>query len=123
MGACDFGQIGKGKNVKEAFSRAVEDARYENGHGGYSGSLAEKHDFVLIDDTPAQILARLVEQKEADRYIEAFKKRSDDSNSRHFAISEALLHLQDRRVDDKWGPAGAIKIKDGEWLFFGMAPS
>jgi hypothetical protein len=29
----------------------------------------------------------------------------------------------DPRVDDKWGPAGCIRLKDGEWLFFGWAAS
>ena len=39
------------------------------------------------------------------------------------AIATALLELADRRVDDKWGPAGCIRISDDNWLFFGWASS
>ena len=41
MGACEFGTTSEGATAKEAFKRAVEDAQYEHGHGGYSGTIAE----------------------------------------------------------------------------------
>jgi hypothetical protein len=45
MGASEFFTSASGKNVKEAFREATEDARYENGHGGYTGTIAEKHEY------------------------------------------------------------------------------
>lgn len=46
MGACDFTQVAFGKTASEAFDRAHNQATYMHGHGGYSGTLAEKHGFV-----------------------------------------------------------------------------
>jgi hypothetical protein len=37
------------------------------------------------------------------------------------AFVEHLLEDDDPRVADKWGPAGCIKVAEGEYLFFGWA--
>lgn len=34
--------VGKFKDANEAFNQAVKDAQYEHGHGGYTGTIAEK---------------------------------------------------------------------------------
>lgn len=96
MGACDFSQYGKGKNANEAFQSARDQAAWEHGHGGYTGTLAEKHDFVLIP---------LPEGRKPMDY------------------AYELLNDGDPRVDDKWGPAGCIDCGEGTYLFFGMASS
>jgi len=96
MGAETFFAKAGGPSAREAFREAVEDAKYEHGHGGYSGTIAEKHDFTMIE---------VPEGKDPWDY-------ADD-----------LLDEGDHRVDDKWGPAGCIKLKDGVWLFFGWASS
>jgi hypothetical protein len=46
LGATTFFTIGKGKNATEAFDNAYREAAYESGHGGYTGTIAEKHGFV-----------------------------------------------------------------------------
>ena len=96
MGACDFSSIGKGKTAQEAFSDARSEAQWEHGHGGYTGTIAEKYDFVVIDVpegyTPTQYASKLME---------------DD----------------DERISDKWGPAGCVKLGEDRWLFFGYASS
>lgn len=48
MGACGFGDTAAGRDAQDAFNTAVRDAQYENGHGGYSGTIAEKSSFTLI---------------------------------------------------------------------------
>jgi hypothetical protein len=52
MGAVDFQTHALGKDVGEAFREAVSYARYMHGHGGYSGTIAEKGDYVLITLPP-----------------------------------------------------------------------
>jgi len=42
MGAADFTTIALGKTANEAFSAAIEDALYDYGHAGYTGTIAEK---------------------------------------------------------------------------------
>ncbi len=96
MGANQFCNNGSGLTAKEAFSDLVDDALFEYGHRGYTGTIAEKSSFIMIQpnegETPSQCARR-------------------------------LLSSDDRRIDDKWGPAGCIKVSDGKWLFFGWASS
>lgn len=94
MGATTFGCKAIGKTAKEAFNRAVEDAQYEYGHGGYTGSIAEKSSFVMIDMPKGE-------------------------NFRNYAYE--LIDQCDPRIDDKWGPAGCIDLGGGEFYFFGWA--
>jgi hypothetical protein len=96
MGAESFSSRSKGKTAKEAFNKAKEEARYDFGHGGYTGTIVEKRSFVMIQ-TPK------------------------DKNANDYA--NELMNNNDRRIDDKWGPAGCIHIKDDEYLFFGWASS
>jgi len=51
MGANDFMNMVSARSAEEAFHLARENAQYEHGHGGYTGTIAEKSDFVMIEDT------------------------------------------------------------------------
>jgi hypothetical protein len=84
-------------SAKEAFRSAVDQARYEYGHGGYTGTIAEKGEFVMIGTAPDK---------------QAASQMADD-----------LIDNEDQRINDKWGPAGCIEVtgEDGGWLFFGWA--
>jgi len=42
MGAADFSTTALGKTAEDAFSTAIHEAAYEYGHGGYTGTIAEK---------------------------------------------------------------------------------
>lgn len=96
MGANTFIVTSSGKTAREAFQAATAQARHEYGHRGYTGTIAEKHDFVIINDTAMAF-------SEAQRF------------------ANKLIDNEDRRIDDKWGPAGAIRLDSDEWLFFGWA--
>ena len=96
MGASEFTHIAKGKTAREAFTSARESAQYNCGHSGYTGTIAEKDTFVKIEVPEGQ-------------------------NAREYA--KQLLEKDDERISDKWGPAGCIKVKEGEYLFFGWASS
>ena len=96
MGACDFQCKAKGASAKEAFQNARARAQYENGHGGYTGTIAEKHEFKMIPLPQG-----------ADPYVE----------------SSRMIDAGDPRIDDKWGPAGCFDLGNGEYLFFGWASS
>lgn len=98
MGAQSFIHTGKGDTVQDAFASARDKAAWDYGHGGYTGSLAEKDSFVLIpipsewEGTPEQYVNHLFQQ-------------------------------DDPRIEDKWGPAGAVEIAPKTWIFFGYASS
>jgi hypothetical protein len=96
MGATTFFTRAKGKTARQAFVQACADARYMHGHGGYTGTIAEKRDFVII------------------------ATRNDKRDA--FGMAEELIDECDPRIDDKWGPAGCIQIAGtDEFLFFGWA--
>lgn len=95
MSAMTFEQYQEGADIRVAFREAVGLAAYEHGHSGYTGSLAEKSEWVVTWHDPVP-------------------------------LDEAPVDFDDPRVADKWGPAGAIRIRDEEhdgWLFYGRASS
>lgn len=99
MGSQSFETFSKGEmGVKAAFTAAVEQALYDHGHSGYSGTLAEKGEYILMDTSGVA-------------YSEAL------------ALASKFIQADDSRITDKWGPAGAIKVGGSEpgWLFFGWA--
>lgn len=87
LGASVFSVIANGYSANEAFRNAVNEACYESGNGGYTGTIAEKSEFKIIK-CPAG----------ADPHRYAYSLIEDD----------------DDRVCDKWGPAGCIVITEGK---------
>lgn len=96
MGAQMFTTYAKGGSAKDAFWHAVNDALAEYGNDGYTGTMAEKAEFVMIDLPPGE---------------------TPDERARYLLINN------DPRISDKWGPAGCIDCGDGTFLFFGSASS
>ena len=96
MGADVFYNQSKGKTAKEAFDAAQEEAWYEYGQEGYTGTIAEKDSFKMIP-LPKGI------------------------SPRDYAYT--LIENCDKRIDDKWGPAGCFDLGNGEFYFFGWASS
>ena len=96
MGAQTFVQYETGTSPKDAFITAREQAFYDYGNRGYTGTLAEKDSFVVIK-VPSDWLCG------AEDYAE---KLIDDCDS---------------RITNKWGPAGCIKSGEGQYMFFGWA--
>lgn len=97
MGGCNFEQFQRGSDLKEAFSKAHDAAAWEHGHGGYSGSLAEK---------PGAVLR---------------------SNSVYTLAEAQEFAQRDYRDNDKWGDAYAVRVSDPKigdgFLFYGWASS
>lgn len=96
MGAETFFTRASGESPQAAFIDAVSQARYDRGHTGYTGTIAEKRTFNMIPLPHG-----------ADPSAEAWR----------------LIDAGDPRVDDKWGPAGCFDLGNGEYLFFGWASS
>jgi len=86
MGAETFITKKKGiyKNAREAFLEAVEDAQYEHGHGGYTGTIAEKNSYRIIDVPGRKDILEFIHE---------------------------CLDKGDGFWDDKWGPAACIELK------------
>ena len=104
MGAEQFFTRETGATAREAFKNAVEEAQYEHGHGGYTGTIAEKDGFTMSRkpaDFPAQSWAGMV-----DMFDE------DDTDQEHYYE----LKRDFKVYDDKW--ANALCIEDnGSFIF------
>lgn len=85
MGASTFVSYKEGIDATKAFLAARDEAAFEYGHGGYTGTIAEKSGFRVLSQTPM-----------SRRDAEAFAEREMQNPS-----SVAY---------DKWGDAGAVPI-------------
>jgi len=94
MAAELFEQEAQGATAQEAFDNARDTAGYSHGHSGYSGTIVEKETFEEIE---------VPEGKDPEAYV------------------QELIEAEDSRIDDKWGPAGCVRLREGEYLFFGYA--
>lgn len=116
MGATDFQTYAAGKTPADAFRAARENAQYQSGHGGYTGTIAEKGDFVhvpvpkgitlagfvkLMDDAEEHVGIEYL--RETVRYARqhgqgARKKYGDKTLKQH----EAELARAERRAEQFW---------------------
>tara|TARA_R110001583_G_scaffold3521_2_gene22284 strand:+ start:461 stop:751 length:291 start_codon:yes stop_codon:yes gene_type:complete len=96
MGSNIFMSTATGVSAREAFYNARQDALLCNGHGGYTGTIAEKDSFNVIT---------LKEGLEPRDY------------------ANKLIDDRDPRISDKWGPAGCFDLGGGRYFFFGLASS
>lgn len=107
MGAVDFHCHAQGKDVQEAFGRAVQDARYDYGHAGYTGTIAEKSSYTLFDlpegMTPRQFYDLIYDEGECPQGHEQLIERAREV------------------YNDKWGPCVAIRADDNSFIFMGIA--
>lgn len=97
MGAAEFTAVSDNDDVSRAFAELTTEARHEHGHGGYTGTIAEKDTYRVFRIQPHTL-------EEADQ------------------IAYDYLERDTGKFCDKYGPAGAIKLHKG-WLFFGVAAS
>lgn len=98
MGATTFIETGKGSSADHVFVRLVDAAKDEFGRGGYTGTIAEKKAFEVLD---------------RDKLYDTVDAAIERANE--------LIQQEDPSIEDKWGPAGCLRVKDGHYVFFGWA--
>lgn len=118
MGATTFSTISNGTTASKAFWEAVEQANYNHGHSGYTGTIAEKNSFKMIP-MPDRVPYK-TDLTDASGYKDNLRKAQE--------IAEDMFDRDDERISDKWGDAGCIEICDSHvalgkksYLFFGWA--
>ena len=110
MGAEQFYNKVRGTNASKSFNDEHETSCYENGHGGYSGTLAEKGGYTM-SNKPKEIDADVWH-----RMIEDFDE--DDKEQNNYRELKKDFNV----YDDKWGDALCIPTDDG-FIFCGWASS
>ena len=110
MGAETFYEITKEKDCSTAFSDLREQACYEHGHGGYTGTIAEKDGYTM-SNKPNDI--------DADTWIDMIHNFDfQDKEQKHYKILKKDYQI----YDDKWGDALCIQLDNG-YIFCGWASS
>ena len=123
MGASEYMNWGKGKTAKVAFDRVAGNARHNHGHGGYSGTIAEKYSMVEFPRPKGMRAKTVIDAVQAISRI-GF---DDDGNPKTDAVQAKYPKLPISKMfevyRDKWGPSLAIELAKGEYLFAGWASS
>jgi hypothetical protein len=114
MGATTFTDAQVGTTADEAFRAAVRGAQYEYGHGGYTGTIAEKSSFTFFGALPAgcsldEVVELLLDTEACDYDREAGTFTPNAEARAAIAELERLFPGQAQRLagafPDKWGPA------------------
>ena len=121
MGASEYMNVGKGKTAKVAFDKVAENARWNHGHGGYSGTIAEKYSMVEFQRPKGMRRATVIQAVRALGRI----CKDDDGNAQTDKVQAKYPKLRIAAMfevyDDKTAPALAIELRKGEYLFAGWA--
>ena len=145
MGATQFMTTAKGKSLDDAFRVATDQARFEYGHGGYTGSIAEK-DSVMEVRPPIRVLpgTRKKTYLQAVRIAEAWsdmrQDTADDLQNSHAsylkrrkAYAKEIKQFNAKGFDmaymcdmtdyaTKWEPCCGMRIgRSNEYIFWGLA--
>lgn len=115
MGATEFTHVAFGKTAEEAFSEAIANAQWESGHGGYTGTIAEKGSFVLFA-VPTRALDRVINGLsgywEGCTMEDGLLKPSKEHWPKGFpAKYKPLVRRMYNTYDDKWGPAVCVQLQ------------
>lgn len=114
MGASQFCIVFGGDSMVKAFHAAKEDAYHMHGHGGYTGTIAEKPGFTHMD------LPEGVDAYEAEQLLQLWDMEDRDG------LEEAYRAWVEKAYEiwnNKWGPALCLRTGDKQWMFCGMASS
>lgn len=132
MGAASFRSINAGDTAADAFDQAVAEALHEYGHGGYTGTIAEKDGFILVP-LPAGVEAEAVVSALALAQFADSDYATDQEEAavataflaQHFghAKSQRARLLNAQKMQDaylnKWGPALCFKLRPPEIVQWG----
>ena len=112
-------------NADEAYKEVLQDARWEHGHGGYTGTIAEKNGYYLVPK-PHGMRPETIE-KAVWELFHRYDEKAYKYWRRKLAY-DVYNTIVDAWDADKWGPAACMKVTDraagkNKYLFFGMASS
>ena len=111
MGADVFDVLQEGSSAEDAFRQAVDQALWEYGHGGYTGTIAEKDGFLPFT---------LPENVTVDEVVDAMLVQGGDELLEGWYGKSGAGQIR-TCFNDKWGPAVAFKVGENKWHFCGWA--
>ena len=114
MGATTFYTQAEGKNADNAFKKTKDDAYYQHGHSGYTGTIAEK---------PSYVQFKVPDGMTPTQFINAIENAANtvDSDEDEPKADNPVVRRAAKLFNDKWGPAVCVEVKTGVFVFFGFA--
>jgi hypothetical protein len=103
MGADTFRVTARAKTASEAFETLYQKAKYDHGHAGYTGTIAEKPGFRIFETPEGMTPKEFIQAIESDK----------------FAYDEKVMEY----YDDKWAMAVCVQVEEDLWTFLGCASS
>ncbi len=147
MGAEYTETVASGATPREAFAAARESALWTHGHGGYTGSMAEKSSYTFVGILPQEVDPRTLNEiayqyyqfltdgaweekmfkdKNGYKVFSHREERHSDPRPEALATPEGdrLLREWHEYADgSKWGPAACVEFvrpnSDTRWFMFG----
>ena len=108
MGATEFAIDNFGKDLNDAYNKQVTSDRYNFGHSGYTGTLAEKDGCVLIDRPPRITAGRLVDTIiDAEQWM--FWMDTDEKYRHAYAKPKAGCRQAGERLNEWYHPVRGFK--------------
>jgi len=118
MGAHDFTTSARGKNAREAYRSACEDARSEYGNDPYNGTIATTNGVVEL---PAERFAGIPAKR---RYEILHAIATGDTPKLRGKAKDVFDQLRRQYGEaEKWGSCYALRIRVGTYAFSGWAAS
>jgi len=131
MGAEAFQTSAKADSFREAVDKATADALYWYGHGGYTGTIAEKDGAVEytipweklgVDESSHPQFAIDMVQAACNGYHNwATETEKGLASLFSEVMGESKFAEMASLHDDKWGSAVGFKLPNGEYGFCGWA--
>ena len=123
MGASEFSNIAEGKTADEAFKKLVKQAQWEHGHAGYSGTIAEKRSISEFKRPKGMRRATVIKAVRDLAKIHYDDNGDPQTGAVQATYPKLRIAAMFEVYDSKSGPALAIELKTGEYLFAGWASS
>jgi hypothetical protein len=120
MGAEQFENEVFAKSVAEAFNLAVRQACYDHGHSGYTGTIAEKSDYIVVPRRPRVTAAKAIDAIARAYGASALYETNERWRRQDKEADKAFCQLVNwygpiaarqfvEAYNDKWGPCIAIE--------------
>ncbi len=124
MGATIFETIATGADPAAAYAEAVRRARYDSGHAGYTGTVAEKDGFVFFGRLPAHLdvasLAQLCLDAEGAFAVAPYGTAAEEASTAALAELDRSFAGRGRELakvyGGTWGPAVCVELAPADGL-------
>lgn len=132
MGAETFTHWTEAVNAHRAFVKASANALTEHGDTGYTGTIAEKSDYIILQYPTTKRFEEYLDKYDLQKALTYWTNDWlatywQNENDEEYALKDKNGIVVSKEINEKWGPAGCFEVhqhsqnKPNAYLFFGWA--